>query len=297
MHNFAFTALAGEDGSEGAFDSCVAGPGDGELFGDICDRHGGRAAHLCSLHKAPLARIEEAIAKDKDGGAHSEAQPKPWPRNTEVYGDGIGLSGCEWDARRSAIRPRDEEAPVGCEDYHHRVQEEERVDDAPDAIREQSCVFNLFDEVDDGDCVKEQVGDNGCEELGVFKKDIQSREEECKSGDQQRLHDDQNWQQEDFGRWQAEPVVDERIACVENNEQWDGHDAEGQEEMPEVGKRRCDWQQLPREVDLADQRHLFGDAVCSIQDACEKVGPREERGEHVDAVVWDFDRDDVLEDE
>ena len=171
------------------------------------------------------------------------------------------------------------------------------MDDAPDALREQSCVFNLFDEVDDGDCVKEQVGDNGSEELGVFEKDIQSREEECKSGDQQRLHDDQNWQQEDFGRWQAEPVVDERVACVENNEQWDGHDAEGQEEMPEVGKRRCDWQQLAREVDLADKRHLFGDAVCSIQYAGQKIGPREERGEHVDAVVWDFDRDDVLEDE
>ena len=101
------------------------------------------------------------------------------------------------------------------------------MDDTPDALREQGGVFDLFDEVDDWDGVKEQVGDDGREELGVFEKDIQCREEECKSGDQQRLHDDQNGQQEDFCRWQAEPVVDKRVACVENNQQRDGHDAEG----------------------------------------------------------------------
>ena len=67
--------------------------------------------------------------------------------------------------------------------------------------------------------------------------------------------------------------------------------------MPEVCEGGCDWQEFTREVDLADKRHLFGDAVCGIEDTCQKVGPREERGEHVDAVVWDFDRDDVLEDE
>ena len=67
--------------------------------------------------------------------------------------------------------------------------------------------------------------------------------------------------------------------------------------MPEVCKGCCDWQQLTWEVDLTDQRHLFRDGVCGIEDACQKVGPREERGKHVDAVVRDFDRDDVLEDE
>ncbi len=65
--------------------------------------------------------------------------------------------------------------------------------------------------------------------------------------------------------------------------------------MPEVCKRCCDGQELAWEVHLTDQRHLFRDGVCGIEDACQKVGPREERGEHVDAVVRDFDRDDVLE--
>ena len=92
-------------------------------------------------------------------------------------------------------------------------------------------------------------------------------------------------------------MVDERVPGVEDDEEWDGYHPEGQQEVPKICEGGCDGQQLTREVDLADKRHLLGDAVCGIQDTRQEVGPWEKRRKHVYAVVRDLDRDDVLEDE